>query len=279
MTIAEFTKKKDFLICVDSEGCAIDSMNRKHMKCFGPCLIKEWHLENWNETITERWNEINLYTMTRGIDRFKGLLTVLIDIDDEFTKIDGLSEYEYWVETTIDHSTYSLKAELKRTNSEIFKKVLRWSEASDKAIQSLSSEEIKLFDGVKAALEYAHIYADIAVISTAEPAATAKEHNVHGLLDYVDVVCCENGGTKVSCIQELMKKGYSASHILMVGDASEDMKAAQKNGTFFYPILVKQEAESWEGLVDTALQRFISGEYAGPYQKYMIDRFTKNLTL
>ena len=37
-------KKHDILICVDSDGCAMDTMNIKHMKCFGPCLVEEWGL-------------------------------------------------------------------------------------------------------------------------------------------------------------------------------------------------------------------------------------------
>lgn len=36
MNITEYVKKKDFLICVDSDGCAMDTMDIKHIKCFGP---------------------------------------------------------------------------------------------------------------------------------------------------------------------------------------------------------------------------------------------------
>ena len=32
----EFTRKHDYLICVDSDGCAMDTMDSKHMLCFGP---------------------------------------------------------------------------------------------------------------------------------------------------------------------------------------------------------------------------------------------------
>ena len=31
-----FEKKRDYLICVDSDGCAMDTMNCKHIHCFGP---------------------------------------------------------------------------------------------------------------------------------------------------------------------------------------------------------------------------------------------------
>ena len=79
MTLAEFTPRHDFLICVDSDGCAVDTMDVKHKRCFGPCMVAEWGLQQWETPILERWNEINLYTMTRGINRFKGLAMALCD--------------------------------------------------------------------------------------------------------------------------------------------------------------------------------------------------------
>ena len=35
-TLDQYTKQKDFLICVDSDGCAMDTMDIKHFRCFGP---------------------------------------------------------------------------------------------------------------------------------------------------------------------------------------------------------------------------------------------------
>lgn len=77
--IRDFKRKKDFMICVDSDGCAMDTMDIKHIRCFGPCMVAEWHLEEWEDAILSRWNEINLYTMTRGVNRFKGLAMALGD--------------------------------------------------------------------------------------------------------------------------------------------------------------------------------------------------------
>ena len=45
--LQSFQKNKDFLVCIDSDGCAIDSMNVKHINCFGPCMVVEWNLHNW----------------------------------------------------------------------------------------------------------------------------------------------------------------------------------------------------------------------------------------
>ena len=61
MELENFEKKRDFLICVDSDGCAMDTMDIKHIRCFGPCMVKEWGLGTWQEAILARWNDINLY--------------------------------------------------------------------------------------------------------------------------------------------------------------------------------------------------------------------------
>ena len=84
VTLSEFKKTKDFLVCVDSDGCAMDTMDIKHIRCFGPCMVEVWSLQKWENEILERWNEINLYTLTRGINRFKGLALALSEINEKY---------------------------------------------------------------------------------------------------------------------------------------------------------------------------------------------------
>ena len=50
-----FERKHDYLVCVDSDGCVMDTMNCKHFHCFGPCMVTEWDLEEWKEEILDRW--------------------------------------------------------------------------------------------------------------------------------------------------------------------------------------------------------------------------------
>ena len=85
-----FERKHDYLVCVDSDGCVMDTMNCKHFHCFGPCMVAEWGLEEWKQPILDRWNVINLFSMTRGINRFKGLAMALKEIDGKYTKITGV---------------------------------------------------------------------------------------------------------------------------------------------------------------------------------------------
>ncbi|NMA85612.1 MAG: hypothetical protein GX962_17325 [Epulopiscium sp.] len=73
-TIGEFHKPKDFLVCIDSDGCAMDTMEINHKRCFGPKVVEVWGLQSISVDFIEAWNCVNLYSKTRGINRFKGLV-------------------------------------------------------------------------------------------------------------------------------------------------------------------------------------------------------------
>ena len=107
--LKDFVKTKDYLICVDSDGCAMDTMDIKHIRCFGPCMVEEWGLDQWEAPILERWNVINLYSMTRGINRFKGLAMHLKEINETYTKIEGTEVLDNWVETSPELSNQALE--------------------------------------------------------------------------------------------------------------------------------------------------------------------------
>ena len=51
-TIANFVKEKEYLICIDSDGSAIDTMTEKHKKAFGPEAVKVWQLEEIEEDLS-----------------------------------------------------------------------------------------------------------------------------------------------------------------------------------------------------------------------------------
>lgn len=272
-----FQKKKDFLFCVDSDGCAMDTMDIKHIRCFGPCMVEEWELEVWQEAILARWNEINLYTMTRGINRFKGLVMALKEIDEEYCCIVGIKELEAWVESSPELSNPALERAIAEKDSMILKKALSWSKKVNAGINELLPEEKLPFEGVKEALEYAHRYGDVAIVSSANRQAVVEEWELYHLLEHVDIILAQDVGSKAYCIQELLKKGYDKKHVLMVGDAPGDKDAAKKNDVYYYPILVRHEKDSWEEFVDTAVAKLIDGSYGGAYQEEKEAQFLENL--
>ena len=273
-----FIKKKDFLICIDSDGCAIDTMDIKHIKCFGPCMVTEWNLEEWKDDILERWNEVNLYTLTRGINRFKGLAVALIEINDKYIQIDGLDEFVRWTEETKELSNESLEAEIEKTNNICLKKALEWSKFVNKSIDLLSDNEKCPFEGVKEAILEARNIADIAIVSSANEKAVLDEWSQHGLLESVDIVLTQNIGSKAYCINKLIEKGYSRNNVLMVGDALGDLKAAEENEVLYYPIMVRKEKESWFRFTKDILERFTNNLYNGKYQEKVIAEFKANLS-
>ena len=273
-----FEKRKEYLICVDSDGCAIDSMDIKHYRCFGPCMVAEWNLKEWEEPILSRWNDINLYTKTRGINRFKGLSKALQEIHLQYTKIEDLTTLVNWVETTNELSNNSLIKEIEKNPDSIsLKKALSWSNAVNENIKKLPEEEILPFGKVKEALTLAHIHADVAVVSSANLGAVLDEWRRHELLPQTDIVLAQNAGTKAYCIEQLLTKGYNPKNVVMCGDALGDMEAAKKNGVNYFPILVRHEKESWEEFINNGLNKLMDGSYNGKYQEQLIESFLTNL--
>lgn len=273
----DFQKRKDYLFCVDSDGCAMDTMDIKHIRCFGPCMVEEWGLSEWEAPILERWNVINLYSMTRGINRFKGLAMALKEINDIYCKIEGVDELDRWVEESPELSNPALEKAIIGNDSLILKKTLSWSKKVNDSINALSDNEKLPFEGVKEALEYAHQYGDVAIVSSANRQAVEDEWELYHLLDYVDIILAQDVGSKAFCIQELLKKGYDKDNVLMVGDAPGDYDAAKKNDVSYYPIMVKHEKESWREFRDIAVGRLIADAYQGEYQQVKVNQFLENL--
>lgn len=277
--LQSFQKKRDFLVCIDSDGCAIDSMNIKHIHCFGPRMVDEWNLHDWADEILERWNVINLYSLTRGINRFKGLVKALKEIDERYVRIEDLDSLEGWVETTNELSNNALSRAIEENPDSIsLKKALSWSNRVNASIKQLPEAEVLPFPKVKDALMFAHQKADIAIVSSANLGAIMDEWERHELLPHVDLVLAQNAGTKAYCIQELVKKGYDKKKVVMCGDAPGDMDAAKVNGVLYYPILVGLEEASWSEFIDVGFDKLLSGTYAGAYQDQKNEAFIKNLS-
>ncbi len=275
--LRDYKKQKDFLICVDSDGCAMDTMNAKHFHCFGPCMVKEWGLERWRDQILERWNEINLFTMTRGINRFKGLARALREIQEKYRRVEDLPALEQWVQSAPELSNGALARAIGERDSICLRKALAWSEAVNQAVEKLPEEEIYPFPGVEKALAAAHKEADVAVVSSANREAVLNEWEKHGLLEHTDIVMAQDSGSKADCISELTGRGYRADHVLMCGDAAGDLAAAEQNGVYFYPVLVRREEQSWKEFVTEGLPRFMAGTFGDGYQQEQRKNFLENL--
>lgn len=275
-----FVRKHEYLVCVDSDGCVMDTMNCKHFHCFGPCMVDEWGLGNWREEILARWNEINLFSMTRGINRFKGLAMALREIDQKYKPIPGVAALQSWVDTapalSNDGVAKAAKAAEDPDAKLVLSKALAWSKAVNASIVKLP-EELKVpYEGAKEGLASAHTFADVAMVSSANRDAVEEEWGKFGLLGSTDIVLAQDVGSKAACIAKMLEFGYDPAKVLMIGDAPGDCDAAEKNGVHYYPILVNHEKESWDEAVATAFDRLRSGDYV-PYGAEKKQAFLHNL--
>ena len=260
-----FERKHDYLVCVDSDGCVMDTMNCKHFHCFGPCMVDEWQLGRWRDEILARWNVINLFSMTRGINRFKGLAVALGEIHEKYTPIAGIAALRHWADTAPALSNDAVARAAEEVADPdaklVLSKALAWSKAVNAAIVKLP-EELKVpYEGAKEGLAAAHTFADVAMVSSANRDAVEEEWGKFGLLEHTDIVLAQDIGSKAACIAEMLKFGYDPAKVVMVGDAPGDCDAAEKNGVHYYPILVNHEKESWDEAVAVAYGKLRSGEY------------------
>ena len=78
-------KPSRFLIGIDSDGTAFDSMNIKHLDAFIPAELEIWPMR---EAVAGRFAEIektvNLFSSLRGINRYPGLLEAFERLETEF---------------------------------------------------------------------------------------------------------------------------------------------------------------------------------------------------
>ena len=78
------------------------------------------------------------------------------------------------------------------------------------------------------------------------------------------------------CIAAMLKFGYDPHKVVMVGDAPGDCDAAEKNGVYYYPILVGYEKESWEEAIFVGFGKLRNGAYA-EYEVQKKQEFLRNL--
>lgn len=254
-----YKKNKEFLICIDSDGCVMDTMNSKHYTCFGPQLIEIFDLHHHNDYILSYWNELNLYSKTRGINRFLGLYTTLEKLHKEKIIKDDLSDLKMYVEESESLSNDSLIKLLEVKGSAILKKALAWSHAVNSCIVQLPKGN-DIFKESTESLIAAHELADVVVVSAANKEALIEEWNRLDVAKYTNMIFGQDYGSKSEIIRDLKLKGYKEENILMIGDALGDLKAARDNDVYFYPIIVNEEKESWIEFRENVLSSFVENK-------------------
>ncbi|EFR44002.1 HAD family hydrolase [Streptococcus pseudoporcinus] len=263
-------KQQNYVFCVDSDGCAMDTMTYKHQLFFGPLAADIFEV-NDKEIFLQEWDRINLFSETRGVNRFVGLVMGL-----EYAGVSGITALKNWVETTNSLSNQSLEAEIAKEASQDLIKALQWSNEVNHHIKSYEGQALA-FEGTKKALEKLGQVGQVFVVSSANKEAVEEEWKDQGLIPYVADLYCQDRGKKEDVIAQLISEGYDQSKILMIGDSPGDLAAAEMNQVSFYPILVGQEKASWLALTEKFADLFISNGLDDLELAQLKEKFWKNL--
>jgi len=133
--------------------------------------------------------------------------------------------------------------------------------------------DVPPFPYVRESLQKGGEKADIIVVSATPYEALKREWDEHDISRCVALICGQEQGKKAVHLDLAAKGKYPSDRILMVGDATGDMKAARANDALFYPVNPGAEADSWQRFHEEALDRFLAGTYAGDYEAKVIAEF------
>jgi phosphoglycolate phosphatase-like HAD superfamily hydrolase len=280
--LIDLKKDFDFLVGIDSDGCAFDAMEIKHKECFIPNTINSWGLQAVSKYAREAAEFVNLYSRSRGVNRFPAFVEVikLLEKRPEVIrrnfKLPDIKALEDWIEKESKLGNPALIKIVEETNDPVLKRALEWSLAVNADVTKIV-HGVPPFPNVREGLEKMSKYADAIVVSSTPFEALNREWHEHGLAKYVKVIAGQEMGSKAECLAFAKKDRYKNDNVLMIGDAFGDMNAATKNDVLFYPINPGDEDASWQRFNEEAFDKFIGGNFKGEYQKKIISEFEKYL--
>lgn len=97
--LTDFTKKREFLVCMDSDGCVMDTVSIKHTIVMCPELIRVFALDDHADFVASAWEEINLRNITRGLSRFESVVLVFDRLKNRGIEVPGSEDISAWVNT------------------------------------------------------------------------------------------------------------------------------------------------------------------------------------
>lgn len=269
---------KPTFVGIDSDGCVFDSMEVKQKICFHPLILSQWHLEPIEEYVRESAEFVNLYSKTRGSNRFIGLVESIDlirnrpEVVASGVKLPEFKELRKFIDSGITLSNQALEAEVAKTGNKELAEILEWSLAVNKSVEA-TVKKLPPFKWVIESLEKIKENSDVIVVSQTPCEALMREWDENDMTKYVEFIAGQEHGTKTEHIKLATDEKYDSDKILMIGDAPGDRAAAKENNALFYAINPTHEVESWERFYKEAYDKFLEGTYHGAYEQMVIDEF------
>jgi phosphoglycolate phosphatase-like HAD superfamily hydrolase len=284
--LAELEARHEFFIGIDSDGCAFDTMEVKHKECFIPNTVKHWGLQPVSKYAREAAEFVNLYSKWRGINRWPALVMVF-DLLRERPQVirrgvgipeaPRLREFIKAGETEgVPLSNDGLKQYMARHPDPEFDRAWAWTTGVNATVADLV-HGVPPFPYVRESLEALKDKADMIVVSATPTEALTREWQEHDIAPYVRVIAGQEMGKKALHLELATRGQYAPDHVLMIGDAPGDMRAARANDALFYPVNPGAEEESWRRFFEEGMGRFLNGTYAGAYEAELVAAFDASL--
>ena len=142
-TLKIFQPSKEFFIGIDSDGCVFDSMEIKHKECFTPMFIKHFGLQAASKYAREVWEFVNLYSTSRGCNRFQAInraLNLFRNRPETLARnvdVPTFPELDEWLETESELSNDTLYAEINNGNDALIP-IRKWSDAVNIQVENIA---------------------------------------------------------------------------------------------------------------------------------------------
>ncbi|OGV77866.1 MAG: hypothetical protein A3K19_18550 [Lentisphaerae bacterium RIFOXYB12_FULL_65_16] len=276
--LSGFVPQHDSFVGIDSDGCVFDTMEVKQKQFFHGRIVSVWRLAPIERHVRQAAEFVNLYSRTRGSNRFEALLRVFELLQQWPDAVAGgaplpdttaLREY---VHSGLPLGNPTLQAEVKRTGNPELARLLDWSLAVNADIAA-GMPAIPPFRWARESLECIRRHSDAIVVSQTPEEALLNEWRQHGLETYVRIIAGQELGTKAEQLRLATTGRYAPERVLLIGDSLNDLSAARDAGVLFYPIRPGCEDASWERFAQESYGRFRDGAYAGGYEQALVAEF------
>ncbi len=276
--LIDLEKKHDYMICIDSDGCAFDAMEIKQKECFAPNFINYYNLQAVSKYARDCWEFVNLYSVDRGCNRFLAIIKSLKLLAEHPAvisrgfKVPDTTGLEEWVKSESRLGNPALQEAIDRTGDPALKQAMAYSVNANIAVEQIV-RGVPPFPYVRECLAMGAAAAEMVVVSATPYEALEREWGEHGLAPYMTVIAGQEVGTKKDQIRVAAGDRYDKEKVIMIGDAMGDLEAAKANGVLYYPINPGAEEASWKRFRDEAFNKFMDGTFAGAYQEALIAEF------
>jgi phosphoglycolate phosphatase-like HAD superfamily hydrolase len=287
-----WTPQHKYLCCFDVDGHLLDNMTAKQIIVFQPHFMDIFGLRDIETFYRLHAEHHNLWGRERGCDRHEAkslTLGSLLNDPELLPQLDqGLKQKMEDIKASIDNyighidstgGAYGFDSlhqfHKKNPEDDNLIRLLIWSKAVDLTFPFVTIP-MPPFPKVAQTLGFVASKADVLIVSKTPYTDICNWLEAHDLMQYVTAVagkeqggkdehiCLAMGGKFDAETKTIVEQGgnYSSDHVIMGGDGGGDLKAAKKNGVFFFPTPAGFEEKAWSLAEDEVFRPLFEGTYA-----------------